>query len=286
MHTEPIHKVPISVVVLCHNEAGNLPRCIDAVASCGEVVLLDDGSTDNSRAVAEASGARVVEHRFESFADQRNWAMAHADLQYDWVLHLDADEVMTAAALEEIDSQRAVMQESQVGFLPRKMMLGDRWLRFSADYPVYVARLVHRQGPRFVMHGHGEIIDAPDHARVTFREPMLHYAWSKGWADWMQRHARYAHAEALRLNAEGAAFSTWDLFRSDRVRRRRAIRMLSFRLPFRPAQRLIYSYILRGGFLDGHAGLTFSLAMARYERMISRALEKMQKGREGLRDEA
>lgn len=267
--------IPISVVILSHNEAVNLARCIAAVKACGEVVVLDDGSTDDSQSIARSCGARVVEHPYTSFADQRNWAMQHAELQYDWVLHLDADEVMTPEVMREIADLLSRLAVEKVGFLPRKMMLGERWLRFSADYPVYVARLVHRQGPRFVMRGHGEVIDAPQDAATYLHEPMLHFAWSKGWEDWQRRHERYAEAEARRLLEEGAAFAWRDLVQGDDVRRRRALRMLSFKLPFRDLQRFVYSYVLRGGFLDGVPGWQFSWAMARYERMISRRLKSL-----------
>ena len=272
--------ISISVVILSHNEVVNLPRCIAALRGCEDVVVLDDGSTDDSQTVAGKCGTRVVEHPYTSFADQRNWAMEHADLAHDWVLHLDADEVMTPEALLEIEGLLSTLRSKNVGFLPRKMMLGDRWLRFSADYPVYVARLVHKQGPRFVMRGHGEVIDTSSEAAVYLREPMLHYAWSKGWPDWYRRHERYAEAEARRLLSEGAGVSWRDLMQHDDVGRRRALRMLSFKLPFRAVQRFVYAYILRGGFMDGIPGWQFCLAMARYERMISRHLKRLKAGRE------
>ena len=264
----------LSVVILSHNEAVNLPRCIAAVRGSCEVVVLDDGSSDASQAVARSCGARVVEHAYTSFADQRNWAMAQASLQHDWVLHLDADEVMTPAALQEIAQLLPDLHPQQVGFLPRKMMLGDRWLRYSATYPVYVARLLHKCGPRFVMQGHGEVIDAPQRKAVFLREPMLHHAWSKGWEDWQQRHQRYARAEAQRLRVEGATIRWSDLWGHDDVARRRALRMLSFKLPFRDLQRFVYSYVIRGGFLDGKPGWQYCAAMARYERMITRCLRQ------------
>ncbi len=267
----------ITVVILSHNEAGNLPRCIQAVRDCADVVVLDDGSTDTSQAVARSCGARVVEHPYRSFADQRNWAMEHANLTQDWVLHLDADEVMTPGALREIAGLLPALRPDQVGFLPRKMILGDRWLRFSADYPVYVARLIHRRGPRFVMYGHGEVIDAPAEAGVYLREPMLHYAWSKGWIDWYRRHERYAEAEARRLLKEGSVLCWRDLVVRDPARRRHALRMLSFKIPLRAVQRFVYAYLLRGGFLDGIDGLRFCIAMARYERMIDTCAKTLQR---------
>jgi glycosyltransferase involved in cell wall biosynthesis len=268
-------KMPVSVVILSHNEAVNLPRCIGALRDCAEIVVLDDGSTDDSQSVARACGARVVEHPYVSFADQRNWAMAHAALQCDWVLHLDADEVMTPAAWQAIAQVLPALRMEQVGWIARKVMLEERWLRFSADYPVYVPRLVHRDGPRFVMRGHGEIIDAPEGTRVLLADPLLHYAFSKGWPDWWDRHRRYARAEAERIREGLPRVSCKALFSRDRVARRAAIRALSYRLPCRAGLRFLYAYVLRLGFLDGRQGLRFCRAMAGYERMIGECLKML-----------
>ena len=267
--------IPLSVVILSHNEAANLPRCIGAVRRCADVVVLDDGSTDGSPAVARRAGARVVEHPYTSFADQRNWAMAHAQLRQDWTLHLDADEVMTPASLDEIARTLPGWSPRQVGCIARKVMLDDRWLRFSADYPVHVQRLVHRDGPRYVMRGHGEIVDAPAEDDVFLDEPMLHYVCSKGWPDWWARHRKYARAEAERIRKGLPPVSWRDMWSSNRTFRRAAARSASYHIPGRPFFRFVYAYILRLGFLDGRPGFDFCRAMARYERMIS---EEMRSG--------
>lgn len=266
--------IPVSVVILSHNEAMNLPRCIKSVGDCDDVVVLDDGSSDDSQAVAQRQGARVVEHPYTSFADQRNWAMAHAGLAHPWVLHLDADEVMTPSALDEVRQKIERMSANQVGCLARKVMLEERWLRYCTDYPVHVPRLIHRDGPRFIMSGHGEIIDAPAEDRILFREPMLHYTWSKGWPDWWERHRKYARAEAERLVGGDSNVAFSDLFRRDRSLRRKAIRAISYRLPGRSILRFLYSYMGRGGWRDGKAGWQFCCAMARYERMINEELRR------------
>jgi len=264
--------VPVTAVVLSHNEAENLPRCLRALRDCAEVVVIDDGSTDDSRRMAAGCGARVVSHPFVSFADQRNWAMDAAGLRYDWVLHLDADEVMTPAALEEIRLRLPSMTSGSAGFLARKVILEGQWLRFSADYPVHVPRLLHRAGLRYVMRGHGEVLASKPGESVFFDEPMLHYNFSKGWAEWRVRHLRYAIAEAVRIRSGAASFSLRALFSADRTERRAALRALSYRLPGRPALRFLYAYVLRMGCLDGVQGLRFCLAMASYERMIDAAL--------------
>ena len=264
----------ISAVVLSHNEAANLPRCLRALRDCAEVVVVDDGSTDDGPRIAAEFGARVVVHPFASFADQRNWAMEQAGLRHDWVLHLDADEVVTPEGLAEIRRRLPVLEAGAVGQLARKVMLGDKWLKHSADYPVYVPRLVHRRGPRYVMRGHGETLAVAPGTSVYFDEPLLHYNFSKGWAEWRARHMRYAAAEAARIRSGAATLSLRALFARDRAARRAAARALSYRLPGRPALRLIYAYVLRLGFLDGAAGWRYCREMANYERMIDAALRK------------
>ena len=266
----------ISAVVLSHNEAANLPRCLRALRDCAEVVVVDDGSTDDSPRVAAECGARVVVHPFVSFADQRNWAMDAAGLRHDWVLHLDADEVVTPELLGEIRRRLPALEAGAVGQLARKVMLGDQWLKHSADYPVYVPRLVHRRGPRYAMRGHGETLEVVPAASVYFAEPLLHYNFSKGWAEWRARHLRYAAAEAARIRSGGTSFSLRKLTSRDRAERRAAARALSYRLPGRPILRFLYAYGLRLGFLDGAAGWRFCRAMADYERMIDAELRKPQ----------
>ena len=266
--------LPISAVVLSHNEAGNLPRCLRALRACAEVVVVDDGSTDDSPRIAAECGARVVAHSFASFADQRNWAMDEAGLKNDWVLHLDADEVAPPELLAEIRRRLPALEPGSVGQLARQVMLGEQWLKHSADYPVYVPRLVHRRGPRFEMRGHGETLAVAPGAAVYFDEPLWHYNFSKGWAEWRARHLRYAAAEAARIRAGGAGLPFRALFSPDRATRRAALRALSYRLPGRPALRFVYAYVWRRGFLDGAAGWRFCRAMAEYERMIDAALRQ------------
>ncbi|MGD9781876.1 MAG: glycosyltransferase family 2 protein [Kiritimatiellia bacterium] len=264
--------LPISAVVLSHNEAANLPRCLRALRDCAEILVVDDGSTDDSPRIAAECGARVVVHSFASFADQRNWAMEGGGLQNDWVLHLDADEVVTPELLAEIRRRLPEMESGAVGQIARKVMLGDQWLKHSADYPVFVPRLIHRRGPRYVMRGHGETLETAPGAAVYFDEPLLHYNFSKGWAEWRARHLRYAAAEAARIRGGAASGSVRALFSSDRTVRRAAVRAVSYRLPGRPALRFFYAYILRRGFLDGAAGRRYCREMAGYERMIDAAL--------------
>src|SRR5712692_8440760 len=85
----------LGIIVLTHNEADNLPGCLESVAGFGEIVVVDSGSDDGTQEIAKQSGARVYERSFKSFGRQRNWALQNCDLKSEWVLFLDADEVAT-----------------------------------------------------------------------------------------------------------------------------------------------------------------------------------------------
>src|SRR6195256_927859 len=95
--------LPISVIVPVRNEARNLPRCLESLAGVGEVYVIDSKSTDDTVAIAQSHGAKVVQfHYAGGWPKKRQWAMDTLPLAYDWVLLLDADEVMTPALEKEI----------------------------------------------------------------------------------------------------------------------------------------------------------------------------------------
>jgi glycosyltransferase involved in cell wall biosynthesis len=260
----------LSVVVPVRNEEQNLGRCLPALSFADEVVVVDDLSTDRTVGVAAEHGARVVRHEMISFADQRNWAMVHAGLKHPWVLHLDADEVVTPALARELEARVPSASPGVAGFyLARKTMLNDRWLRYSATYPVYVPRVIHRDRARFEAFGHGERLGRVEGDFEYLEEPCLHFNFSKGWADWFDRHNRYSTREAEQIMVDRGAAGVTGCFDRDPVRRRAALRRLSYRLPCRSSLRFVYVFFLRFGFLDGRGGLTYATLQALYETMIT-----------------
>jgi glycosyltransferase involved in cell wall biosynthesis len=261
---------PLSVIILTRNEVINIQRCIEAVSWCNDVVVVDDRSTDGTDRLAMASGARVVQHPFIDFADQRNWAMENADLKNEWVLHLDADEVVTSELASELRQMLSAESDACVAYrMCRKTMFQGTWLRYSDGFPVWIMRLVRKGKVGFRSSGHGEVAVPDVDGRLgTIREPFLHYAFSKGIGDWIERHNRYSSREA-ELEYRTMQSLVWqDLWSVDRARRRASLRALSRRLPLRPFLRFCYQYFIKLGFLDGSGGWTFSRLMATYEGWI------------------
>lgn len=240
-----------SVLILTLNEARNLPACLASAKRCDDIVVLDSGSTDATRSIAQDFGARVFERRFDNFAAQRNHAQVNLSFRYPWVFHLDADERFT----EELDTEcRAVSDNDYDGYyVAPRMIWKGRWIRHCTDYPAWQARLVRAPGFRFVEVGHGQR-EHPSMKMGYLRAGYIHDLSASGETGWLAKHERYARAEALAFHQGGGGVRAAEILSADRLLRRRALKHFSYKLPFRPALRFIYQYFLRRGFLDGPQG--------------------------------
>lgn len=275
--------IPVSTLILTLNEEENLPACLSALAWCDDIAVLDSGSTDKTCEIAEKYGARVFERGFDNFANQRNFGLTHAGLKYEWVLHLDADEVMTDALLQEIEVN-INDKKFDAYKIPSKMIFQGKWLHYSGMYPTYQVRLTRNNGFRFKQVGHGQKEDL-DLSRIgMLKTPYLHYFLSKGIGEWFDKHNRYAEDEAKEtIKQIRAGGIHWQgLISADAYKRRSALKQFSFRLPFRPLFRFFYMYLLKLGLLDGIAGFHYCCMVSIYEYMISlkvKELRRREKGR-------
>jgi glycosyltransferase involved in cell wall biosynthesis len=259
----------VSVLILAHDEEENLPRCLRAVTWSSDVVVLDDFSFDKTADVARSFGARVAQRKFDNFASQRNFALDRVPFKYEWVLHLDADEVVTPELRREIEE--TLPSSAYDAFrIPSKMMFEGKWLKHAATYPTYQVRLGRKSALRFVQVGHGQREQIEPGRIGTLREPYLHFPFSKGLGNWLEKHDRYASEDAK----EGLArkkvghVPLQPLFSRDATLRRRALKDVAVWLPMRPALRYLYLLVLRRGFLDGRPGFAYCRLMADYERLI------------------
>ena len=262
-----------SVLILTLNEERNLPRCLASVRGCDDLVVLDSGSTDRTAELARAAGARVFTRPFDHFAGQRNHAQREIPFRHPWVFHLDADEQLTPAL--DAECRAAAARADLDGFMVApKMLWAGRWIPHCTDYPAYQARFVRAPQFEFIEVGHGQR-EAP-HMRVDrLHANYLHHLSSGGEAEWLEKHRRYALAEARAHLAATDAQPWSDLFSRERLRRRRALKRLSYALPCRPALRFVYQYLLRRGFLDGAAGYRYCRLLARYEGFTSAELRRL-----------
>ena len=259
----PHCKPTVAGVVLCLNEVSNLSRCLASLSWCDELLVVDSGSNDGSQRQAIQLGARVSEHRQAGpflIAAQRNWALDNCDLRSDWVLFLDADEVVGDACRSAICCAISA-PDTPDGFelTPRYWFLG-RWLKRTQGYPNWHPRLV-RRGHLYFEGGVWESFPADKHVG-RIQEPYEHFAFSNGIDDWIERHRRYADWDARTINEY---LKTLDE-RSLKTSRSLLLRKVSSHLwPLRPLARFIHKYIIQMGFTEGWQGLLFASLMGFYD---------------------
>jgi len=265
-------RVPVSVLVPIKNEAENLPRCLNSVQWADEIFVVDSQSTDGSAEIAQQHGAKVVQFEFTgTWPKKKNWALEHLPFKNNWVFILDADEVLPAEA--ETEFARAIANAGEiVGYwINRRFFFLGRWLRHSY-YPNWNLRLFPHSLGRYerltgadTKSGDNEV-----HEHVVVQGPTArlkceidHYAFPSIEV-FIEKHNRYSNWEARVAADELLGKSSGELG-SAPVERRRRLKMISQRLPFRPLLRFLYIYIWQKGFLDGRDGYYFARLHAVYE---------------------
>ena len=138
----------ISACIITYNEADRIVDCLAALQFCDEVIVVDSGSTDETCALAAARGARVLHRDFDGYRSQKQFAIAQAS--HDWVLCVDADEVVPRALHDEILRARAAGLPVHSGWwIPRLTDYCGRFMRYGNAYPDRIVRLFDRRRGRF-----------------------------------------------------------------------------------------------------------------------------------------
>lgn len=235
-------RVTLSVVLITQDEEANLPRTLESVMPLvrdgrGEIIIVDSGSTDRTLEIAHACGVKIFSEPWKGFAAQKNSAMEKATC--DWVLQLDADEMLEPELAAEI-AQALESAPAVDGFwIPRKNFFLGRWIRHGGFYPDPKLRLIRRGAGKFEEYGaHPTIkINAPtgklSHALVHNAYPTL-----RGYIDHMNGYSS-SGAEIAVAKGQG--------------------RFSSINIVVRPLLTFVYNYFFRLGFLDGREGLLLHL---------------------------
>jgi glycosyltransferase involved in cell wall biosynthesis len=245
----------LSVIIIAQDEAANIGACLDSVAFADERIVVDGGSRDDTVAIAEGKGARVVGRPFAGFGAQKNFALSLA--LGEWVLSLDADERVSPALAAELE--RAMAEGKADGYeMPRLSSFCGRPMRHSGWYPDYVLRLFRRGKARFSNDAvHERVVYEGAIARLG--EPLLHAPVAR-LEHALSRMDRYSTANAETMIAAGRR--VW--FITGIVRGFYAF---------------FSTYVLRAGFLDGREG--FLLAVANAEGTYYKYMKAWLTGRHG-----
>lgn len=258
-----------SIYILTYNEEIDVAACIESALLSDDVVVVDSCSSDRTVEIASRYPVRVVQHAFESHGKQRTWMLETIPPQHEWVYILEADERMTPELFQECLT--AMQTEEYVGFYAaERVMFMGKWIRHSTQYPRYQLRLLRHGKVWFTDYGHTER-EVCDGKTGFLKQTYPHYTCSKGLSRWIEKHNRYSTDEAIEtLHQLQSGQVNWQhlFFGKTEIERRRALKDLSLRLPFRPLVRFLYMYFILGGCLDGRAGFAWCTLQAFYEYLI------------------
>jgi len=266
----------VSIFIQTLNEEDNLPGLLESVSWCDDVVVLDSLSIDRTREISEAAGARWFERAYDGRGNHQNWAMENIEFKYQWVFYLDADERMTPELRDEIEAVVAQWDSGKQSkenndpvayYCGRKNIFRGRWLKHAMP-PGNIMRFFQPPHIRFARDANP--VPTVDGEIGYLKEHFIHYNFSKGLREWIERHNRYSTYEAnetVRALRENPV-RIGNLFSSDRNTRRLELKNISFRMPMRPMLKFFYMYVIGRGFLDGRAGWTYCRLQAMYEYMI------------------
>ncbi len=269
-------KLNVSVLVPVKNEEANIAACLESLRWADEVFVVDSQSTDQTVRLAEATGARVVQFDYQGGQKKKNWSLENLPFRHDWVLIVDADERVTPDLAEEIQASIDRRDGPDGYYINRRLIFLGRWIRHAGWYPSWNLRLFRHRLGRYERLGSEDrqTGDNEVHEHVVLEGPvgylrhdLLHHDY-KSLFHYIDRHNRYSNWDsAVYLELRRRPLFAREPLHGP-VRRKRLLKRLWVRLPFRPLLRFLYMYILRLGFLDGAAGWHFCLLSSIHEYHI------------------
>ena len=262
--------IPVSVVIFTKNEELNIEECIRSCKDFSEIVVLDSGSRDKTIEIAKQLEISVINFEWNGkYPKKRQWALDNLVLKNDWILFLDADERVTPSFSKELKSKFIMLNKRycaaeikldyvflgkclKFGAKPRKLTLLKRG---HASYAVLDDLNFEGMGE---LEGHYQ----PEISGMVykFKTSILHND-NDPLADWYRRHISYALWEASVLKSKSS--------RKLLVGSKPPLARLFYALPLKPISFFLYSFVIRLGFLDGHAGFQYAVAKSWYYSLIN-----------------
>ena len=227
----------ISCVIITYNESRNIRRCLESVSWADEIVVVDSHSTDDTRDIAATFTERIHRLKWSGFGPAKEYARDRAT--GDWILSVDADEVVPEKLKEEIQRVTESQQSLDGYLLPRRSNFLGRWIGHGGWYPDLVLRLFRKEKGRFterVVHEEAKVSGSIGRLKCD----LLHYT-DPDFDHYLKKLNRYTSLDALQLFREGKEAGVLDIF-------------------FRPILTFVKMYFFKRGFLDALPGLILAIS--------------------------
>ena len=246
----------ISAVIITFNEEENIRAACESVRWADEIVVVDSESSDGTRDIAASCGAKVIVNKWPGFAAQKQFA-TNAAIN-DWVFSLDADERVSPELLTSIEAVRSETDRADGYRIARRTFYMNRWIRGGGWYPDYQLRFFNRTqgswGDRLI---HESFKLKPGARIETLIGDLLHYTVRDLAQHQRMIEERYAPLGAQQMLREGKQTS-------------------SIKAAISGPSAFIRSYLFKGGFRDGAAGLTIAKFAARHASLKHKLLLELQ----------
>ncbi len=267
----------ITTIILTYNESQHIARAIESVAGFStQILIIDSFSTDRTTEIASSLGAKVHQRRFTNQSEQFNWALDNIKIDSEWILRLDADEIIEPDLATNISRTLPTLGRGVVGInLKRKHIFMDRWVRYGGRYPLLMLRLWRKGQGRVEDRWMDEHVVVQGGSTITL---------DGGFADhnlndltfFTDKHNKYATREAIEVIAQRRALFQRDELLSGASASRQAHikRLIKERLynrtPFTISACLyfLWRYIFQLGFLDGRSGLVYHFLQGYWYRFL------------------
>lgn len=269
--------VSLAVIILTYNEERHLPRAIESILSiASEIYVIDSLSTDATVEIARSYGAHVLQHPFEYQAKQFAWALANAPITTDWVMRLDADEVVETNLAEEILSRLPNLPAEITGVnLNRKTIFAGRFIRHGGRYPLLLLRVWRRGKAEVEDRWMDEHMCLLEGKTTTFRGGFADHNLF-GLTAFTEKHNRYASREALEALNQRLHLFEGEKELSPRSASRQAMvkrflkQEIYNKIPYEASSLLylVYRYIFCLGFLDGREGFAYHVLQGFWYRFL------------------
>jgi len=267
----------LTAVVLTHNEEKHIARLLENLRGvCKSVCIIDSLSTDRTVEIAEAGGAIVLKNAFLNYARQFEWGIAHAPVDTEWVMRIDADELLTSDLIDEINRTLPKLADDVTGVnMNRRHVFLGRWVRHGGRYPLTLLRIWRKDCARIEQRWMDEHMTLIRGRAITLRGDFIDHNLND-LTFFTAKHNGYATREAIdQIGKKHGLFNVSERFGSEATSRQAAFKRWFKEAVYNtlplwagPLGYFLYRMTFQFGFLDGREGLVYHVLQGFWYRFL------------------